>query len=89
MNAFSGHLPWCNEEWNLSKHILLSTTVRHLHSSKQLTTILSRLRHCETYVFGLELETALAKALVEVSISLSSLIITGEGKEVSILSGTI
>ena len=47
------------------------------------------LTHCETYVFALELETALAKAQDEVFISLSSLIITGEGNEVFILSGTI
>ena len=76
-------------EWNLSEHILLCTIVRHLYSSKQLTAVFSRLRHCENYVFGLELETALAKALDEVFISLSFLIITGEGNEVFILSGTI
>jgi len=40
------------------------------------------LGHCETYDFGLELETALAKALVEVSTSLTPQIITGEGNEV-------
>ena len=69
-------------EWKLSKNILLCTTVRHLYRSKQLTTILSRLGHCETYDFGLELETALAKALDEVSTSLTPQIITGEGNEV-------
>ena len=44
--------------------------------------ILSRLGHCETYDFGLELETALAKALDEVPTSLTPQIITGEGDEV-------
>jgi len=69
-------------EWKLSKHILLCTTIRHLYRSKQLTTILSRLGHCETYDFGLEIETALAKALDEVSTSLTPQIITGEGNDV-------
>ncbi|EDO31951.1 predicted protein [Nematostella vectensis] len=54
-----------NGEWKLPKHILLCTTIRHLYRSKQLTTIISRLGHCETYDFGLELETAVAKALDE------------------------
>lgn len=68
--------------WKLPKHILLCTTIRHLYRSRQLTTILSRLGHCETYDFGLELETALAKALDEVSTSLTPQIITGEGNNV-------
>ena len=46
-------------EGKLPQHILHCTTIRHLYLSKQLTTILSRLGHCETYDFGLELETAL------------------------------
>lgn len=45
----------------------------------QLTTILARLRHSETYNFCLELETALAKALDETSTYLTPQIITGEG----------
>ena len=69
-------------EWKLSKHILLCTTIRHLYRSRQLTTILSRLGHCETYDFGLELETALAKALDEVSTAITPQIITGEGNRV-------
>ena len=81
--ALSGHLPCCNEgRVEVGKHILLCTTVRHLYRSKQLTTILSRLSHCETYDFSLELETALAKALDDVSTSLTPQIITGEGNEV-------
>ncbi|CAM4621862.1 unnamed protein product [Leuciscus chuanchicus] len=69
-------------EWKLPKHILLCTTIRHLYHSKLLATILSRLSHCETYDFGLELVTALTKALNEVSISLCPQIITGEGNYV-------
>ena len=45
---------------------------------QQLTTILHRLGHCESYDFGLELETALAKALDEVSTYLTPQIVTGE-----------
>ena len=33
--------------WKLSKHILVFVTLRHLYRSKQLTTILNRLCHCE------------------------------------------
>ena len=62
--------------------MLLCTTLRHLYRSKHLTTILSRLGHCETYDFGLELETALAKALDDVSTSLTPQIITCEGNDV-------
>ena len=56
--------------------------MRHLYRSKLLTTILARLGHCETYDFGLELETAIAKALNEVSTTLTPQIIKGEGNEV-------
>lgn len=38
--------------------------------------------HCETYDFSLELETALAKALDEVSTYLTPQIMTGDGNEV-------
>ena len=50
-------------EWKLPKHILLCATVRHLYRSSKLTSILHRLGHCESYKFGLELETAMAKAI--------------------------
>lgn len=69
-------------EWKLPKHILLNTTIRHLYRSKQLTTILNRLGHCESYDLGLELETSLTKAIAEVSTSLTPQIITGEGNDV-------
>ena len=50
-------------KWKLPKHLLLCVKIRHLYRSKQLTMILNRLGHSETYKFGLELETKLAKAL--------------------------
>lgn len=65
--------------WKLPKHVLLCMTVRHLFRSKQLTTILNRLGHSESYDFGLEMETALAKALDEVSTHLTPQIVKGEG----------
>jgi len=65
-------------KWKLPKHILLCVTVRHLFRSKQLN-ILHRLGHSESYDYGLELETALANALDEVSTYLTPQIITGEG----------
>ena len=57
-------------------------SLRHLYRSKLLTAILARLGHCETYDFGLELETAISKALDEVSTSLTTQIIKGESNEV-------
>ena len=54
-------------------------TIRHLFRCKKLTTILNRLGHSESYDFGLEMETALAKALDEVSTHLTPQIVKGEG----------
>ena len=54
-------------QWKLPKHILLCSTIRHMYRSKKLTIILNKLGHCESYDFGLELETAMAKAIDEVS----------------------
>ncbi|KAI4815748.1 hypothetical protein KUCAC02_005875 [Chaenocephalus aceratus] len=71
-----------NSKWKLPKHILLCATLRHLYRSKQLTTILSRLGHSETYDFSMELETAMAKAFDEMSTNLTPQIITGEGNTV-------
>ena len=65
-------------KWKLAKHILLCTTIRHLYRSKQLTTILNRLCHCESYSFGLELETAMAKAIEEADPYLTPQIVTGD-----------
>ena len=66
-------------KWKMPKQILLCMTVRHLFRSKLLTKILHRLGHSESYDFGLELETGLAKALNESSSLLTPQIITGEG----------
>ena len=71
-----------NGEWKLPKHILLSTTVRHLYRSRKLTTILNRLGHCESYDFTLELETAIAQAIDECSTFLTPNILTGEANDV-------
>ena len=69
-------------KWKLPKHVLLCMTVRHLFRSKQLTTIWNLLGHSESYNFGLELETALAKAVDEVCNFLTHQKVTGEGNEV-------
>lgn len=66
-------------EWKLPKHILLCNTIRHLYRSKQLTTILYKLGHCESYNFGLELETAMTVANDDMSTYLTPQIVTGEG----------
>ncbi|KAG1660362.1 UDP-glucuronosyltransferase 2B33 [Nymphon striatum] len=71
-----------NGEWKLPKHILLCSTIRHLYRSNQLTNILHRLGHWESYYFGLEVETALAEAIDDVSSSLTPQITTGEDNEV-------
>ena len=69
-------------EWKLPKHILLCATVRHMYRSRQLASILNKLGHCESYDFGLELETALARAIDESSTLLTPQIVCGEGNEV-------
>ena len=66
-------------EWKLLRNILLCATIRHLYRSKQLTNIIFRLGHCESYDFGLEFETAQVKAIDEVSNLLTPQIVTGEG----------
>ena len=60
----------------------MCTTLRHLYRSKLLTTILNRLGQCESYDVGLELETALTKAIGEVSTKLTLQIILGDRNEV-------
>ena len=42
---------------------LVCITVRHLFRSRELTTMLNRIGHSETYRFALKLETAIAKVL--------------------------
>ena len=56
--------------------------MRHLYRSKQLTTILNHLYHCESYSFGIQLETAMAKALEETSTYLTPQIVNGDCNEV-------
>ena len=74
--------------WKLSKHILVCVTIRHLYRSKLLITILNRLCHCESYSFGLELKTAMAKAIDQANTYLTPQIVTGEDL-CSIVNGTI
>ncbi len=64
-----------NGEWKQAKHILLSLTLRHLFRSEQLTTLLNRLGHSESYSFSLELETAIAEVTAKSSNLLSQQII--------------
>ena len=69
-------------KWKLPKHALLCVTVRHLFQSKQLTTILHRLGHSESYDLGLEMETVIAQAQDQVSTFLTPEIVTGDGNVV-------
>ena len=50
-------------QWELPEHTLICITVRHPFRSRELTTMLNRLGHSETYKFALKLETAIAKVL--------------------------
>ena len=61
--------------WKLPKHILLSMTLRHLYRSKELTTLINRFGHCENYDFSVEVETAIAKAVDQMSSLLTTQII--------------
>lgn len=65
-----------NGEWKLPKYILLCMTLRHLHRSKQLLVLLNKLGHCETYMFSVELEIAVAAAPEQTSTLLTSRILT-------------
>ena len=64
-----------NGEWKLPKHVLICLTIRHLYRNKQPTQILNRKGHCESYQYGLEVETALAEALDNSSTHLTSHIV--------------
>lgn len=59
-------------KWKLPKHITLSVTLHHLFRSERLITLINRLGHCESYSFTLELQTAIASALIESSSQLSN-----------------
>ena len=56
--------------------------IRHLYRNQQLINILNRLGHCETYKFGLQHETAVAKALGDASTSFTPQIVTGDDNDV-------
>ena len=75
---FSGN----TRTWKLAKHILICMIICCLYRSKQLTTILNRLCHCELYSFGIELETAMVYALEKSNTYLTPQIVTGESNEV-------
>ena len=62
-------------QWELSEHILICMTVRHLFRSRELTTMLNRLGHSETYRFTQELETTIAKVFQGSSSLLSTQIV--------------
>ncbi|KAL5013682.1 hypothetical protein ScPMuIL_007952 [Solemya velum] len=64
-----------NGEWKMPKHILVCMTLRHLYRSKQLTTLLNRLGHCESHSLSVKLETAIATSLEQTSSLLSAQIL--------------
>ena len=54
---------------------MICMSFRHLFRSEKTVTLLNRLGHCESYSFSLELETAIASALLESSSHLTKKII--------------
>ena len=64
----------CNR-WKLSKHIILSMALHHMFRSRKLNDLVSRMGHCESYDFALELETEIADATDASSDILSTKII--------------
>ena len=54
-----------NGEWKLPKHVLLTTTIRHIYRAKLLIIILNWLGHTESYTFALEMEADLDRAIAE------------------------
>ena len=67
-----------NEEWKLPKDVLICLTIRYLHRIKQLTQILIRMGHCESYQYSLDIETALVEAIDNTSTHLTPLIVIGD-----------
>jgi hypothetical protein len=61
--------------WKLPKHILLCMALRHWFRSAEITTLLNRLGHSETYSFSLECETSIAIAVETTSTLLSPQIV--------------
>ena len=54
-------------KWKLPKHILICMTLRHMFRSAELTTMLNRIGHCESYTFTLQLECAIAESVEKAS----------------------
>ena len=65
-------------EWKLPKHVLILVSVKHLCRSAQAGHDDMR-GHSESFDFGLDLETVLTKAQVEVSTYLMPQIVTEDG----------
>jgi hypothetical protein len=61
--------------WKLPKHILLCMALRHWFRSAEITSLLNRLGHSETYSCFLELETSIAIAVETTSTLLSPQIV--------------
>ena len=57
------------------KHVHLYIALRHLFRCEKLINNLNRFGHCENYSFGLQLETAIAQTVSEMSSVLSPQII--------------
>jgi len=51
-------------KWKMPKHLLLGIAVHHLTGSAEMLTILNRFGHCTNYSAVLELETAMANAVM-------------------------
>ena len=51
---------------------IMFMSLRHLYRSEKLITILNRMGHCESSSFSLELETALAEAVIQSSTQLTN-----------------
>ncbi len=49
----------------IEKHTLLCLTLRDLFRDKDFMTMLNRMGYCKSYTFSLELETALANAVMQ------------------------
>ena len=61
--------------WKLPKHIILCMALRHWFRSAEITTLLNRLGHSETYSFSMELEISIALAVETTSTLLSPQIV--------------
>ena len=67
-----------NGKWNLTKHILLTSTIYHLYRGKWLMTIINRPGHCESYSCISKLQNVMAMALEDVLSLITSRLVSGE-----------